>query len=278
MIVIVDSPGQTCNRLWSYLDIVAWAVVNKCIVNILFWDPSIKYFNNLRDGKYSKFPLYNRYLINILGESRYLTCLYYLLDNKLLHSFYETKFAEKLGLVCGWSHRADSKWHPQVREEVIKIFRPNENICKDVESLFKVQKIDNVEIIGVHIRRGDYNTFADGRFFFSMEDYVEMIDRLSHLQKSNNQFRKFRFFLSSNESINPEFFSRIDYFMNPKGSSAIHDLYALSLCDRVIGPVSTFSMWAAWYGAKPLLQVDRVFMKNFQLKDFQIPKGFFQNW
>ena len=56
--------------------------------------------------------------------------------------------------------------------------------------------------------------------------------------------------LSSTENISfhdPE----ITCFQLPQ-SSNIEDLYALSLCDYILGPPSTFSMWASFYGKKPL--------------------------
>ena len=57
--IIVDSPGQTCNRFWSYLDSIAWAIINKRRVYILWWDPSIKYYKNLRKNPYVIFPFYS---------------------------------------------------------------------------------------------------------------------------------------------------------------------------------------------------------------------------
>ncbi|MCF0178730.1 MAG: alpha-1,2-fucosyltransferase [Bacteroidales bacterium] len=277
MRIIVDAPGQTCNRLWSYLDTLAWAIANGKRVGIWFWDPSIRYFDALRNGKFSRFPFYSERLIKRLGEGRYLTYLFYIFDNGLLHRFYRTKLAERLGLICGWEHRNDSQWHPKVREKVLEVFRPNQNICDDVEALFDMQATD-CEVIGIHIRRGDYDTFADGRFFFSLEEYAAMMRRLSAMLKEAHPEKRYRFFISTNETLNPDTFAGLDYFVNPRGVTAIHDLYGLSKCDYILGPVSTFSMWAAWYGAKKLCQVGRETLDRFALDDFKIPSGFFQNW
>ena len=49
--VICDAPGQTCNRLWSYLDSIAWAIKNNGKVYIVHWDVDIKYFPNLLSSK-----------------------------------------------------------------------------------------------------------------------------------------------------------------------------------------------------------------------------------
>ena len=39
---------------------------------------------------------------------------------------------------------------------------------------------------------------------------------------------------------------------------AIEDLYALARCDYLIGPPSTFSAWASFYGKVPLYFIEDV--------------------
>ena len=51
--------------------------------------------------------------------------------------------------------------------------------------------------------------------------------------------------------------------------SPVSDVCALARCDYIIGPKSTFSQWASFYGGKPLLQVcsndDAVALENFRI-------------
>mgnify|MGYP007101998824 FL=1 len=61
------------------------------------------------------------------------------------------------------------------------------------------------------------------------------------------------FFISSNEDFPMDLFEgchcrRFD--REPSG--AILDLYTLSLCDRIIGPFSSYSRWASFIGEVPL--------------------------
>jgi hypothetical protein len=54
------------------------------------------------------------------------------------------------------------------------------------------------------------------------------------------------------------------------------DLYALAGCDWILGPLSTFSQWAAFFGNKPLLflhsQNDSVKLNRFGFTDLsEIP-------
>jgi len=37
--------------------------------------------------------------------------------------------------------------------------------------------------------------------------------------------------------------------------SAVGDMCALAKCDYIFGPLSTFSMWASFYGNKPLFLI-----------------------
>ncbi|MEA5612883.1 hypothetical protein VB671_09130 [Nodularia spumigena UHCC 0040] len=57
--------------------------------------------------------------------------------------------------------------------------------------------------------------------------------------------------------------------------SPVIDLYTLSKCDYIVGPVSTFSEWAAFYGNKLLyhLSSDKLpeCLENFQY--IESPEG-----
>ena len=58
--------------------------------------------------------------------------------------------------------------------------------------------------------------------------------------------------------------------------SAVGDLCALAKCDYIIGPLSTFSMWASFYGHKPLFIIRddkaRIERNEFRVSDLcEIP-------
>jgi hypothetical protein len=48
---------------------------------------------------------------------------------------------------------------------------------------------------------------------------------------------------------------------------------ALAKCDYIFGPLSTFSMWASFYGNHPMLSLDRgnqrIERDHFQVSDLQ---------
>lgn len=73
------------------------------------------------------------------------------------------------------------------------------------------------------------------------------------------------FVICSTDQVNCEFFSGLTTIQ--KGQSAIQDLYILSQCDYIVGPPSSFSMWASFYGQVKLNFIrdtnEKINLKNF---------------
>jgi hypothetical protein len=104
-------------------------------------------------------------------------------------------------------------------------------------------------LIGVHVRRGDYEQFVGGRYFYSLEQYAAVMDRVRALFPD----QAVAFWVCSNESLSPDSFPGLAVFAGLGG--IMEDLYALARCDYVIGPPSTFSAWASFYGQVPLYSI-----------------------
>lgn len=250
--IIVDAPGQTCNRLWSYLDTIGWAIVNKKKVLILFWDSSICYFTTLCSNPYVSFPFYNETVMRKVGERKYQYILKKVLFNSLTVAFYKTSLAHKLGIVYGWNKRVSFDYYPRAIDKILLLYRPNDEICKYVDEVFKQYRDDGYFIIGIHIRHGDYKTWENGRYYFEYEDYRLIMKNMLLTYKDKHVC----FFISTNERYDSAIFH--DFTLcTVDSSTAIHDLYALSLCNRIIGPLSTFSRWASFYGRVPLCFIER---------------------
>lgn len=268
--ILVDAPGQTCNRFWAYLDSVAWALVNKKKVIIWFWDPSIKYYDALRNNPYVVFPFYRPWLFKLISEKNVKLLVGKILCNRPLRDwFYKTKMAKLLGCTQSWELRKSYQYFPAVKDEMKKLFRPNEDICKTVESTMSLYRREGFFIIGVHIRRGDYVKFEGGKYFFDFDEYRDI---MAHLVSIYNN-KKIAFFISTNEKYDPKIFEDFT-ICETKNSTAAHDLYTLSLCDRIVGPLSTFSRWASWYGNVPLAFVERN-QRNLNDSSFSVISDFY---
>ena len=265
--VIYDSPGQTCNRLWSYLDTIGWAIKTNSKVKILFWDKDIIHFDRLRKNPYVKFPLYNKTFVKWLGDKRYLKIVRKIFANGLVRPHYKNDTSGKY--IKGWTKRADSNYFPDVIDKIKEIYTPNDYVTGDVTPIIEKYRNEGFFIVGVHIRRGDYKTWEGGRYYFEHEEYAKHMDDVARLYSD----KKICFAISTNEKYDPEVFKRFT-ICELKNTTAIHDLYTLSLCDRIIGPLSTFSRWASFYGNVPLCFISRE-MNIEKEEDFSVIKDFY---
>lgn len=251
MRVICDAPGQTCNRLWTYVASIAQCLAEKKKMVIIFFDWNIEDFPNLLLCKFVLFPLWHKwYLERGNGWNNYKGLTWKVTHNKTWDRIF--KF---LGFTKGWNTRTDTRYLQQMLPELKRIFRPKDEIMQKAEDLIFNMKKDAEIVIGVHIRRGDYATWHEGRFFYELEEYHQFMLRVKEVYKD----KRVSFFISSNEDFSLEQFTNCEcskYGKEPSG--AILDLYTLSLCDFIIGPFSTYSRWASFIGEVPLCFLETI--------------------
>ena len=245
MRIICDAPGQTCNRLWTYVASVARCIAERKRMVILFYDWTIEDFPNLLHCPFIYFPIYHKwYLEHGNGWNNYKGLTW-----KLTHNEQWNKAFKFFNCTKGWDTRTDTRYLKQTMPELKHIFRPKDEIMEKAEGMIAELKKKNDIVVGVHIRRGDYATWNDGRFFYSLEEYHQFMLRVQELYKG----KRVGFFISSNEDFSLELFQGCNcQRFGKEPSGAILDLYTLSVCDRIIGPVSSYSRWASFIGDVPL--------------------------
>ena len=167
-------------------------------------------------------------------------------DEAQNHRNEDIMLQKRMLVVTGW----EAHWYDlflKYKSEILALFafRP------EIED--KVVEAMNHEdmILGVHIRRGDYATFYDGKFFFSDEQYVGVIKRFLALHPD----RQVRVFICGNDpKLDKDYYRRelpACEVVFPDGNPG-EDLCLLSHCDYLIGAPSTFSLVAAMYHDRPL--------------------------
>jgi hypothetical protein len=104
-------------------------------------------------------------------------------------------------------------------------------------------------VVGVHVRRGDYRGYREGRFYYSHAQYRDVMARVEAAFPS----RDVSFFVCSDAPVPPGAFDGMDVAYG--NGHQLDDLYALAACDRMIGPPSTYSGWASYYGDVPRYQI-----------------------
>ena len=168
----------------------------------------------------------------------------------------------KIVFVYGWRFRAPDL----VRKHGDKIrayFRPIEQFeSPSREAVVRLRRNADI-VIGVHIRQGDYRRWKGGKCFFPVERYAAWMRDLA----AQFPARKVAFLVCSDEPRNAGEFPGLSVGFG--AGSPVSDLYALAQCDYILGPNSTFSQWASFYGKKPLLHLfnsnDSVELEKFRV-------------
>lgn len=267
MRVICDAPGQTCNRLWTYVASVAQCIAEHKRMVIIFYDWTIEDFPNLLHCKFIWFPLWQKwYLERGNGWNNYKGLTW-----KVTHNKTWDKIFKFLGFKKGWYTMDDTRYLAQTKKELQQIFRPREEIMEKAQAMLSNISQEADFVVGVHIRHGDYKTFFDGRYYYTLEEFHQFMLRIQALYKG----QRVAFFISSNEAFDVSIFEGCRcYRFGKEPSGDILDLYTLSLCDRILGPWSTYSRWASFIGEVPLCFIER---KDQQFTDdsFSIVTDFY---
>lgn len=255
--IIYDEYGQSGNRLFSYLDSIAWAIANDGKLIILFPDKILSNYDALLKCKNILLMRGGKVRLRIMRK-----LFYY---NALIQRFYKTDFSHKLGFYAGWDLREANDWYPQVLPEIQRLFIPNDGIKAPVDATFQKLRSEGKTIIGVHIRRGDYRTAYGGKYWYEDDVYMSYMIQMQSLIPNSI------FYISSNENICDELLQNFPTSEKPVNSAA-GDIYALSQCEYIIGPPSTFNCWASFIGRVPLYTIFEP-TKKITLDSFKVMRS-----
>jgi hypothetical protein len=151
-------------------------------------------------------------------------------------------------MLIGWRFR-DAMALTKHRALVRQIFTPRENYREVIADHILPFKAKYDQVVGVHLRRGDYRTFRDGKYIYSDEIYRRLMrDMAAQLSGRTG------FLLVSDDPISLAAFKGFN--VQACVGHELIDLYSLAGCDYVMGPPSTYSAWAAFYGSVPLCHIE----------------------
>lgn len=258
MIIVESNGGQLCNKIWSYASILAYARHYKKKLVILDFDEYASEFPYLIKDKsimilpYKRYGKYARRIIRILKKIGLMIDVSYPSKPKLISN------------IQGWESRFKLEYLDGNNIKRIKsLFTPRTVVIEKCNQIINQKRAIFTTIIGIHIRRGDYREYADGQYFYTDEEYLAFMKQMKDLVSGSVSF-----LICSNEFVDINKFDDLDCFQIPN-STAIEDLYGLSQCDYILGAHSTYSMWASFFGEKPLkLLMSRD--ENFTLNDFEV--------
>jgi len=298
MFVIANKTGQLGNRLFLFSHFIACAIENNFTVVNPTFDEYASFFKTTSKDIFCRYPqskslLYKsklarklsfkltQKLTNRLAKNKinnpYLRVIK--LDNPNLEldfgkqifcldnpSFVKTINPKQITFVHGWLFRDYSNLGKHA-DKVRKFFEPLDIFQNNVTKLVKKIRKESDILIGVHIRQEDYKNFLNGRYFYGIEDYMEIMKKIENLFFN----KKIAFLICSNSKQSEKNFSGFHSFFGT--GHLIEDLYSLAQCDYIIGPPSTYSMWASFYGKVPLYRIfDTV--KTPAIDDFIVFDGY----
>ena len=294
MVIIGNKSGQLGNRLFVFAHFIANAIEFGYEV----WNPSFYdyagYFENTRHDFFCRFPARKTRIGNSsLRQTAFYNLIFYPavlyhrsgLGNSLLRvvniwrshdrraqncdlaskEFVRLRKDSRVLIAQGWLFR-DFVNVTKHAATLRQFFTPIELHRHNVARLIDAARRDCDVLVGAHIRQGDYANLGGGKYFYDTPQYVELLSRATDLWRG----KRVKFLICSNVPQDETLFRGLN---SVRGNNhLVEDMYALARCDYLIGPPSTFTMWASFYGAVPLFMIEML-DGPINLGSFQVHRG-----
>jgi hypothetical protein len=293
MLIVFSKEGQLANRLWQASHFLANAIAYDYTVYHPYFDEYYQYFDEsirenspkvpirfIKTGRLLKallkvagkaagvlFWKLNVKRLNLIWAELFL-CQGYefgIKDYDMNNRLFTERARNKALFVWGWLPR-DHVHVKAHRQKILQLWQPNANYIREASTVMdSVRSTCNV-VIGVHIRRGDYRYFNNGIWYFEDSYYANSMKQIEKME--NFRGMSVGFVLCSDDTVCRERFNGLTFRFEQR--HVMVDLCLLSMCDYIVGPPSTFSLWAGYFGGKPLLELTNA-DQVIRYEDFHVP-------
>lgn len=262
MVILLGPYGQRSNNLFQHVHIDSYCRDNK----VYFYNRFIHQFRN-------EYP-------NIGKANRFLDLILKLKIPQILYRFKLIKYIDFNDVTCNGQYKAAVRKYPLLSCEGWFLWS-NTTVAKYrkfyqhmfdpavdkvlLHARFLGRKIEDTKIVGVHIRRGDYIQHEDGKYFFDDAVYLNKMQQIVTQIDSNIKFLLF----TNDDAVSKELYKQAFTDVLFSDCSPIEDHYLMSQCDYLIGPPSTFNMWASYMGDVPLYHIYEA-DATISLEDFEV--------
>ncbi|MGV6816908.1 MAG: alpha-1,2-fucosyltransferase [Thiotrichales bacterium] len=259
MVIVFNVSGGLCNKLWAVAPFVGYSVLQgESVVVLNFGSERVRYFVKSREGSVYFFDLFSKYpRVGHTVERKIISLLKKILgwlckscgifvDGPIggVRERDKDKGCHRLLIIDGWNSKKPLMYD-RLKGEIIKYFEPIPRVASPVNKALNRMRDKNNFVVGVHIRRGDYKDYYDGRYYYSDSLYKRVMEKIK-----NDLDKPVIFLVCSTDSVDLSFYSELEIVQLKMGE--VGDLYALSKCDYIFGPPSSFSMWASFVGGVPI--------------------------
>jgi hypothetical protein len=279
MIIIAYKPGQLANRIFHFAKFLAYSYEHHvAVVNPAFddyaryfcktkaqWVPASNGFSGNASRNFIALIYHGSYIMGRLlhklqVDSKFMSVTY--LDWHEKYDLDEDKKLRTAGFhfVQGWGFNA-ARLVDRHKNKIIEFFRPENNLEHKIDDYFQRFNIGK-RWVGVHIRHGDYQFFEGGKYFYDLTQYKTAMRSLAE-KHSDLHF----LICTNNKSISQSNFDELTVTLAP--GHELMDLYLLAKCNYIMGPPSTYSLWASFYGNVPLYQIKNV-ERGIDFTDFKL--------
>ena len=270
--IFARDKSQMCNNLLQYAHVHAWGREHGRKVISMRFSYKYQYFHICHT------PLTGLgwYLL-----AKYMAALRLLPTASFKHEDCDPVALERMMLrhrhivVSGWFVRYYDLFL-KYRQEICDLFRIDEQYTEPVKEKMKHSSLlppDSSLLtplkLGVHIRRGDYAQWHDGKYCYDDEVYARHINRFVELHPDKDV----HVYLSTNDaSVTEERYQQLcpHVHIHHLQGNAPEDLFMLSECDYLMGPPSTFSLVAAMYRDIPLYRMDTANAEDMTEEGFKL--------
>lgn len=274
--------GRLCNRLFNAAHILALAIENKhTFVNLAFYEYA-EHFRTTQNDIFCRYPAKNglvksnKIIAMLLYYPVYhfATFLYYLskigintrwlglytirpqggkdkivlnLDGDTSSLPMDLSDISRTVFFQGWELRAFAclrKHGDKVRD----YFKPTEEYLSDINAFITEHREGCDVLIGIVIRHGNYRKWQNGKYFYPLDTYVNVMKQLTQQLRG----KKIKFLIFSDDEQDTSVFKSADMDFFFRSGHMIENLYSLAECDYIVSAPSTYGMWGSFYGKTPL--------------------------
>lgn len=289
MLINASNPGQLGNRLQKFAHLIAFSITNnQKVINLGFTEYADLFENTSQDilcryppkrsvlkfhflrtslSRFSRFLVRRKILEKFGGKKIEVVYAYpftkkpkieFRLDNP---EFLASVNNKRIIFTWGY-HFVDYVNLLKHSDRIREYFTPQSIHLANINALIEKARGTCEILVGVHIRHTDFKRYKDGKFYYDVDEYVDLMKKMEKLFPA----KKVGFLVCSDELQDIKRFEPLKVTFGT--NHIIEDMYSLARCDYIIGPWSTYSKWASFYGNVPIYNIDDVNL-DFTLKDFK---------
>ena len=260
MIIVTEANGFLSNRLYALSPFLAFCRKNSVRLWILSFGDYSAYYPNLNSCRFIRFVNVNgRYLFKLRQFQLFLSAHF---NGRILFFYFNDQASKRTASLKQLKHQfcfLDPWIHPKPPISTTDLvwlrvfFRPSDATIDKISHWLSSRFGDSpAPLLAVHARRGDYQNFQSGRFFYSEDQYVsfilQSIAAISILSGLTPNV-----VVCSND---PQFLNASPWILSPF-PEAHEDHYLMAQAEYIIGPPSTFSHWAAFIGSSKICFLEK---------------------